>query len=84
MRQISVKLPETLYRRKFFLSTEIGASLNQYIIYSLTQQTSLPYYINARSQGEIEQDRKEFLELTKNSPRLSQKTLIQKLNKIRE
>jgi hypothetical protein len=75
MRQISVKLPETLYRRKFFLSTEIGASLNQYIIYSLTQQTSLPYYINARSQGEIEQDRKEFLELTKNSPRLSQKNI---------
>ncbi|KPA11788.1 hypothetical protein MHK_008011 [Candidatus Magnetomorum sp. HK-1] len=84
MRQISVKLPETLYRRKFFLSSELGESLNQYIIYSLTQQTSLPYYIKARSQEEIEQDRKEFHELIKNSPRLSQKALMQKLNKIRE
>jgi predicted HicB family RNase H-like nuclease len=43
MSQLTLRLPETLYRQLEATAKREGVSLNQYIVYALTKQTSSDY-----------------------------------------
>ena len=43
MRRFTLRLPETLYHRLELLANSEGVSLNQYLVYSLTQNVARAY-----------------------------------------
>jgi len=55
MSRLTVRLPDTLHQRLEDLAKQEGVSLNQYIMYALTQQTTLvytPYEVTAEKIAE--------------------------------
>ena len=53
MRRFTLRLPETLFQRLAFLADHEGVSLNQYLIYSLTQHAARAYRVDPVSKDEI-------------------------------
>ena len=45
MSRLTVRLPETLHSQLTSLADQEGVSLNQYIVYALTRQTTLAYMV---------------------------------------
>ena len=45
MGRLTLRLPDTLHERLELLAKQEGVSLNQYIVYALTQQSTLAYTI---------------------------------------
>jgi hypothetical protein len=60
MGRLTVRLPGTLHRQLSSLAASEGVSLNQYIVYALTRQTTLAYTVHRKSDEEIRQQRKAF------------------------
>ncbi len=65
MRRFTLRLPETLYQRLELLASGEGVSLNQYLLYSLTQHASRAYRVDPVSKEEIERQRAKYDELIK-------------------
>lgn len=63
MSRLTVRLPETLHHQLSDLAEREGVSLNQYIVYALTRQTTLAYRIQAVPVEEIKQQRASFTAL---------------------
>jgi hypothetical protein len=63
MRRLTLRLPETLYHRLELLADSEGISLNQYLVYSLTQSVARAYRVVPVSQAEIEQQHARFDEM---------------------
>ena len=60
MGRLTVRLPDTLHHQLTALSQKEGVSLNQYIVYALTRQTTLAYMVQGVPEEEIEQQRTLF------------------------
>jgi hypothetical protein len=63
MSRLTVRLPDTLHRQLANLADQEGVSLNQYIVYALTRQTTLAYTVQAVPAEEINQQRASFAAL---------------------
>ena len=60
MSRLTVRLPETLHQQLINLAQKEGVSLNQYIVYALTRQTSISYTVTSLSEHDIKQQKQSF------------------------
>jgi hypothetical protein len=65
MSRLTLRLPETLHQQLNNLAESEGVSLNQYIVYALTRQTSLNGVLQAVPELEVEQQQQAFQLLKK-------------------
>lgn len=63
MSRLTVRLPSTLHRQLTMLASSEGISLNQYIVYALTRQSSQAYTIRQIAEADVEQQRATFDQL---------------------
>ena len=63
MRRLTLRLPETLFHRLELLADSEGVSLNQYLVYSLTQSVARAYRAIPVAQDEIEKQHAQFNQL---------------------
>lgn len=63
MRRLTLRLPETLFHRLELLADSEGVSLNQYLVYSLTQSVARAYRTIPVPQDEIERQRQRLNQL---------------------
>ncbi len=63
MGRLTVRLPSTLHRQLTRLASSEGVSLNQYIVYALTRQSSRAYTVRQLPEAEVEQQRASFEKL---------------------
>ena len=63
MGRYTLRMPKTLHERLELLAKNEGVSLNQFIVYSLTQQVSRSAYVFPVSADEVEQQHKLYGEL---------------------
>jgi len=63
MSQLTLKLPETLHHQLKTLAQKEGISLNQYILFALTRQTTLSYKTYKVPESEIAKQRTDFTTL---------------------
>lgn len=57
MRRLTLRLPETLFHRLELLAASEGISLNQYLVYSLTQSVARAYRAVPVPEDEIKRQR---------------------------
>ena len=65
MIRLTLRLPETLHQQLTHLADSEGVSLNQYIVYSLTRQTTLACTVVTISDAEVKQQQQAFQLLKK-------------------
>lgn len=65
MSRLTLRLPETLHQQLTHLADSEGVSLNQYIVYALTRQTTLAYTVLSVADAEVRQQQQAFQSLTK-------------------
>jgi HicB family len=65
MSRLTLRLPETLHQQLTRLADDEGVSLNQYIVYALTRQTTLAYTVLTVPDAEVKQQQQAFQSLTK-------------------
>ena len=65
MSRLTLRLPETLHKQLTRLADGEGVSLNQYIVYALTRQTTLAYAVLTVSDAEVKQQQLAFQSLRK-------------------
>ena len=63
MSRLTLRLPETLHQQLTHLADGEGVSLNQYIVYALTRQTTLAYTVVTISDAEVTQQHQSFQSL---------------------
>ncbi len=63
MSRLTVRLPVTLHRQLSDLAEQERVSLNQYIVYALTRQTTLAYTVQTVPAEDIKQQRAAFTTL---------------------
>ena len=63
MGRLTVRLPDTLHQQLTNLADKEGVSLNQYIVYALTRQSSLAYVVESVPSEEVEKQRTLYEEL---------------------
>jgi hypothetical protein len=63
MRRVTLRLPETLFKRLELLADSEGVSLNQYLIYSLTQHVARAYRVDPVPKDEIARQHAQYHEL---------------------
>jgi hypothetical protein len=63
MRRLTLRLPETLFHRLELLADSEGISLNQYLVYSLTQSVARSYRVLPVPQAELERQHAHFDEM---------------------
>ena len=64
MSRLTLRLPETLHQQLTRLADGEGVSLNQYIVYALTRQTTLAYTVVTIPDAEVKQQQQAFQLLT--------------------
>ena len=60
MSRLTVRLPDTLHRQLEVLAKSENVSLNQYIVYALTQQTTLAHTVRVLPEEAIIQQEEGF------------------------
>lgn len=60
MSRLTVRLPESLHRQLETGARDEGVSLNQYIVFALTRQTTPAYTIRATPESELAEQRAQF------------------------
>ena len=60
MSRLTVRLPDTLHNQLTVLANHEGVSLNQYIVYALTRQTTMAYVVEAVPEKAVEEQRASF------------------------
>ncbi len=65
MSRLTLRLPETLHQQLNSLAESEGVSLNQFIVYALTRQTSLNSVLRVVPELEVEQQQHAFKLLKK-------------------
>ncbi len=63
MSRLTLRLPDTLHRQLETLAKRENTSLNQYIVYALTQQSSLAYSVQTVPEGDVSQQQAAFTTL---------------------
>lgn len=67
MSRMTVRLPDTLHQKLERLAEQEGVSLNQYIVYALTQQSSFAYTITETPVRVIAEQRAAYFARQENS-----------------
>ena len=79
MSRLTLRLPETLHRQLETQAKREGVSLNQFIVYALTQQLTQSYTVQVLTEEAVVQQRTEFdalrRELGQASPEVLSATL---------
>lgn len=65
MSRLTLRLPETLHQQLANLADGEGVSLNQYIVYALTRQTTQAYTVSIVPEAEVKQQQQAFQLLKK-------------------
>jgi HicB family len=82
MSRLTLRLPETLHQHLVHLAEGEGVSLNQYIVYALTQQVSSAYSVQVLSEPDVQQQKQSFSKRLKAlgtaSPEQTQATLAER------
>jgi len=60
MSRLTLRLPDTLHHQLANLADTEGVSLNHYIVYALTRQSTAAYTVRAVPSSEIEEQRMAF------------------------
>ena len=60
MSRLTVRLPSSLHQKLINLAQHEGISLNQYIVYALTLQTSLAYTVQTIPETDLKQQQESF------------------------
>ncbi|MEL6488432.1 MAG: YlcI/YnfO family protein [Cyanobacteria bacterium J06621_3] len=60
MSRLTLRLPETLHQQLTRLAESEGVSLNQYIVYALTRQTTPAYSVHPVPTGEVTRQEEDF------------------------
>ena len=60
MSRLTVRLPSSLHQQLINLAQNEGISLNQYIVYALTRQTSLAYTVQTIPEKDLKQQQESF------------------------
>lgn len=68
MSRMTVRLPETLHNKLESLAQQEGVSLNQYIVYALTQQSTLTYTIQETPTRVLAEQRAAYLARLEDGP----------------
>lgn len=63
MSRLTLRLPDTLHHQLIHLAESEGVSLNQYIVYALTRQSSTNYIVQPLPQQETNQQQSDFTNL---------------------
>ncbi len=63
MSQLTLRLPDTLHQQLIHLAESEGVSLNQFIVYALTRQSSTNYTVQPISKQETSQQQSDFTNL---------------------
>lgn len=63
MSRLTLRLPDTLHQQLVHLAESEGVSLNQYIVYALTRQSSTNYIIQPIPTQETNQQQSDFTNL---------------------
>src|SRR5215813_4078987 len=66
MSRLTLRLPETLHRQLAAQAQREGVSLNQYVVYLLTRQVTLPYTVHAVPEEVVIQQQAQFSDLLQN------------------
>ncbi len=84
MSRLTLRLPDTLHHQLIHLAESEGVSLNQYIVYALTRQSSTNYIVQPLPQQETNQQQSDFTNLLqklgKASPTEIEKALLEREN----
>lgn len=60
MSRLTVRLPSSLHQQLINLAKNEGISLNQYIVYALTRQTSSAYTVQTIPETKLKQQQESF------------------------
>jgi hypothetical protein len=71
MSRLTLHLPETLHRHLENLARRAKISLNQYIVYAVTRQATLAYYVQYVAEEDTQQQSAAFAELLESLGRSS-------------
>ena len=63
MSRLTLRLPDTLHQELIHLAESEGVSLNQYIVYALTRQSSTNYIVQPIPTQETNQQQSDFTNL---------------------
>ncbi len=63
MGRMTLRLPETLHKALLHHANAEGVSLNQYVVYALTRQTTPAYTVNVVPKKTVEEQREAYLAL---------------------
>ena len=63
MSRLTLRLPDTLHQQLIHLAESEGVSLNQFIVYALTRQSSTNYTVQPISKQETSQQQSDFTNL---------------------
>ncbi|PZO42740.1 MAG: toxin-antitoxin system HicB family antitoxin [Pseudanabaena frigida] len=63
MSRLTLRLPDTLHQQLIHLAESEGVSLNQYIVYALTHQSSINYIVQLLLKQETNQQQSDFTNL---------------------
>ncbi|MEA5487357.1 MULTISPECIES: YlcI/YnfO family protein [Pseudanabaena] len=63
MSRLTLRLPDTLHQQLIHLAESEGVSLNQYIVYALTRQSSVNYTVHPIPKQETNQQQSGFTDL---------------------
>ena len=63
MSRLTLRLPDTLHQELIHLAESEGVSLNQYIVYALTRQSSTNYIVQPIPKQETNQQQSDFTNL---------------------
>lgn len=63
MSRLTLRLPDTLHQQLIHLAESEGVSLNQYIVYALTRQSSINYTVQPIPKQETTQQQSDFTNL---------------------
>jgi hypothetical protein len=66
MSRLTLRLPDTLHHQLIHLAESEGVSLNQFIVYALTRQSSSNYTIQPIPKQETNQQQSDFTNLLQN------------------
>ena len=81
MGRLTVRLPSTLHRQLAMLASSEGVSLNQYIVYALTRQSSRAYTVQQIPEADVKHQRASFEHLLETLGEASDEETKQVLSK---
>ena len=81
MSRLTLRLPKTLHQKLANIAEKEGISLNQYMVYALTQQVAFSYTVQTLSETDRQQQQQNFNSLVSQLEEATIKDIEQALSK---